>query len=112
MQRYGMVIGLNESKLEEYKKLHKEAWPEILELIKECNIRNFSIYLHKLDDAGYFLFNYFEYVGTDFEADMAKMKANPRNKEWWELTIPCQRPLENKAADDWWANMEEVFHLD
>ena len=41
-----------------------------------------------------------------------KMKANPRNKEWWELTIPCQKPLENKSAEDWWANMEEVFHLD
>ena len=33
MQRYGMVIGLRKEKLEEYKKLHEAAWPEILTLI-------------------------------------------------------------------------------
>ncbi len=28
------------------------------------------------------LFKYFEYVGDDFETDMAKLAANPKNKEW------------------------------
>ena len=112
MQRYGMVIGLNGDKLDEYKKLHREAWPEILELISGCNIQNFSIYLHRLDGAGYFLFSYFEYTGEDFEADMEKMKSNPRNQEWWEMTMPCQRPLENRGEGDWWSVMEEVFHMD
>ena len=65
MKRYGMVIGLNEDKIEEYKKLHEAAWPEVLKTIEECNIRNYSIYLHRLDEAGYYLFSYFEYVGCD-----------------------------------------------
>ncbi len=68
MKRYGMVIGLKPEKLDEYKRLHAAVWPGVLKTIAECNIRNYSIFL--LDTM---LFSYFEYVGTDFAADMAKM---------------------------------------
>jgi L-rhamnose mutarotase len=26
--------------------------------------------------------------------------------------MPMQRPVENRTEGEWWANMEEVFHLD
>jgi len=107
-----MVIGLNEEKLETYKKLHAAVWPDVLKTIEDCNIRNYSIYLHRLDEAGYFLFSYFEYVGDDFEEDMAKMAADPTTQAWWDLCEPCQQPLENKAEGAWWATMTEVFHHD
>lgn len=110
MKRYGMVIGLKEEKLEDYKKLHAAAWPEVLKMIEDCNIRNYSIYLHKIGDAGYHLFSYFEYVGDDFDADMATMAADPVTQKWWGECKPCQEPLKNNKADEWWANMEEVFH--
>jgi L-rhamnose mutarotase len=112
MQRYGMVIGIREEKIEEYKKLHAAVWPDVLKMIAECNIRNYSIYLRKLDGEGYFLFSYFEYVGQDFAADMAKMAADPTTQKWWEVCIPCQKPLETRAQGEWWADMEEVFHFD
>ena len=107
MQRYGMVIKVKQEKLEEYKALHASPWPEVLAMISACNIRNYSIYYK---DG--FLFSYFEYVGDDFAGDSAKMAADPRTQEWWKLTDPCQEPLETGAADEWWANMEEVFHHD
>jgi len=28
------------------------------------------------------------------------------------VCLPCQKPLENRASGEWWASMEEVFHLD
>ena len=112
MKRYGMVIGLNEEKMEEYKKLHAAVWPDVLSMIEDCNIRNYSIYLHKIDDAGYCLFSYFEYVGDDFDADMAKMAADPTTQKWLDVCKPCQKPLEEKAEGEWWAAMEEVFHCD
>ena len=83
------------------------AWPEILEKITECGIRNYSIY-HK--DG--FLFSYFEYVGKDYDADMALMATDPRTQEWWTHCIPCQEPLETRKPGEWWASMEEVFHCD
>ena len=70
MKRYGMVLGLREEKIDEYKRLHAAVWPGVLKKIAECNIRNFSIYLRKLPDGKHYLFSYFEYVGEDYDADM------------------------------------------
>ncbi len=105
MQRYGMVIRVKPEKLEEYRQLHAAAWPAVLDMIRQCNIRDYSIY-HK---DGY-LFSYFEYVGEDFEADMARMAADPMTQKWWEVCKPCHEPLETRAEGEWWASMEEVFH--
>ncbi|MDB4582024.1 L-rhamnose mutarotase [Draconibacterium sp.] len=107
MKRYGMVIGVNPEKIKEYKKLHAAVWPDVLKKITECNIRNYSIYL-KYNT----LFSYFEYVGSDFDADMAKMAADPTTQKWWDVCKPCQSPLETREEGEWWANMEEVFHCD
>lgn len=107
IKRYGMVIKVKPEKFEEYKKLHAAVWPEVLNTIKQCNISNYSIY-HK--DG--LLFSYFEYGGTDFEADMAKMAADAMTQKWWDVCKPCQEPLETRAEGEWWANMEEVFHID
>jgi L-rhamnose mutarotase len=107
MKRYGMVIKVKSHKLDEYKELHAAAWPSVLDMIRECNIRNYTIFYR---DG--FLFSYFEYVGDDFEADMAKMAADPNTQEWWKLTDPCQEPLETCHEGEWWADMEEVFHTD
>jgi L-rhamnose mutarotase len=112
MKRYGMVIGLRPEKAEEYKRLHAAAWPGVLKMIEECNIRNYSIFLRALDDGQLYLFSYFEYHGADFAADMAKMAADETTQRWWSHCIPCQKPLESRAAGEWWADMEEVFHTD
>jgi L-rhamnose mutarotase len=72
MKRFGQIIGIKPDRVEVYKQLHEAVWPAVLNKIKECNIRNYSIYLY--DNL---LFAYFEYVGNDFEADMAKMAADP-----------------------------------
>jgi len=110
VQRFGSVIGLHEDKIAYYKELHANTWPGVLEMIRKCNIRNYSIYLHQLDDGKYYLFSYFEYVGNNFEADMARMAADPITQQWWQETDPCQFPVKHRAEGEWWANMEEVFH--
>ena len=107
MKRYGMVITLKPERVEEYKRLHANPWPDVLKMIKECNIRNYSIH-HK---DGY-LFSYFEYVGEDFEADMAKMAADPTTQKWWDACKPCMEPVPTRAEGEWWVCMEEIFHCD
>ena len=107
MKRYGMVLRVKPGKLEEYKRYHADVWPDVLKMITECNIRNYSIY-HK---DGY-LFSYYEYVGEDYDADMRKIAADPTTQKWWSVMEPLQDPLPTRAEGEWWANMEEVFHLD
>ena len=112
MQRFGSVIEIVESKIPEYKKLHAAIWPEVYKMIKDCNMENYSIFLRKLPDGKHYLFSYFEYAGTNFQADMEKMAADPMTQKWWELCIPCQKPLADREPEEWWAKMEEVFHCD
>ena len=107
MKRFGQVIGVKSETFDEYVRYHADVWPEVLKMINDCNIRNYSIF-HK--DG--FLFAYFEYVGDDFETDMAKMAADPKTLEWWDIMMPMQEPLETRAEGEWWANMDEVFHTD
>ena len=107
MKRYGNIIKVKPDKLEEYKKLHANVWEGVLKTIKDCNIRNYSIFYR---DG--LLFSYFEYIGEDFDKDMQKMKEDPMTQEWWKLTNPCQEPIETAKENEWWAKMEEVFHCD
>ena len=109
MQRKGMILGLKPDKVEAYRRLHAAVWPEILAKISDCNIRNYSIYLKEPENL---LFSYFEYHGTDFDADMARMAADPRTQDWWAVCMPCQEPLATRKDGEWWAGMEEVFHHD
>lgn len=109
MLRMGMVINLNADKVAEYKRLHADVWPRVLAMISACNIRNYSIYLKEPENM---LFGYWEYHGVDFEADAEKMAADPETQRWWDVCMPCQQPLETRKEGEWWAMMEEVFHLD
>jgi len=107
MKRFGQVIRVRPEKFEEYRRLHAAVWPDVLSMIRACNIRNYSIYHH---DG--LLFAYFEYVGNTFEADMARMAADPVTQKWWSVCKPCQDPVPTRKPGEWWATMEEVFHCD
>ncbi len=107
MKRYGMVIRLRPEKEEEYKQLHAHPWAAVSDMIRRCSIHNYSIFLQ---DG--FLYSYWEYVGDDFDADMARMAQDPVTQAWWRLTDPCQEPVKGAATGEKWSIMEEVFHLD
>ena len=107
MIRIGSVLRVRPECFEEYKRQHAAVWPEVLAQIHACNLRNFSIY-HK--DG--WLFSYYEYVGHDYAADMARIAADPKTQEWWSVVGPMQQPLETRKPGEWWAEMEEVFHTD
>jgi L-rhamnose mutarotase len=112
VQRYGAVIGVKPEKLEYYKQLHANPWPTVNKALKDANIRNYSIYLTQFDDGNWYLFGYFEYTGSDFEADMQKLGDDSEVKRWWKETDPCQVGLKNRQEGEWWKTMDEVYHLD
>lgn len=107
MQRYGQVIGVRPERIEEYERVHREVWPEVLAMIHECHLRNYSIFRHEFT-----LYAYFEYAGDDFEADMAKMAADPKTQEWWSVCEPMQEPVSSRQPGEWWHTIPEVFHTD
>ena len=112
MERHGDVVQLVPGKVDKYVRLHSEVWPEIQAIIKECNIRNYSIFMRRLPDGHHYLFSYWEYCGADFSADMAKMAADPATQKWWDVCKPCHVPFADRLEGEWWASMKEIFHQD
>ena len=109
MKRYGSVIKVKPEKFEEYKKLHAAVWQEVLDMIKKCNIRNYSIFLHELN-GNFYLFSYFEYIGLDFNVDMKMIDSDPATIAWMKYTDSAsQIPLPTRSEGEWWAVMEQIF---
>jgi L-rhamnose mutarotase len=104
-KRIGMVIGLKPEMIEEYKKLHADDNPGVRDLLARYNIHNFSIFLQEINGKWY-EFGYYEYTGTDYQSDMAKLAAEPRNIEWLKLCDPMQIPL---PGSEGWTEMKRIY---
>ncbi len=107
MQRIAMVIRVKPEKLDEYKRLHADAWPAVLAALRRANVGNYSIFLRD-----HTLFGYLEYHGDDYEVDMARVAEDEATQRWWQLTDPCQERWPGATEGEWWSLMEEVFHMD
>ncbi len=110
-QHYAWVTGLKPDQAAHYEDLHAHVWPGVNRMIKACHIQNFSIHEGNLNGKPY-LFAYLEYTGTNFDADMQRMAADPETQRWWKETDPCQAPLPDAAAKGKiWSDMKEVYFL-
>ena len=108
MKMIGSVIMLKRGADEEYERLHKNVWPEVLLQIRRSNIINYSIFKYERRNET-FLFSYFEYVGADFATDMKKMADDPKTQEWWRLTDPLQERVPEAKGGEWWHELQKVF---
>ena len=104
---FGQLGRLKADKIAEYEALHGAPWPEVIQTIYDCNLRNYSIFRH--DDL---VFACFEYVGEDYEADMAKMDADPATQRWADVICPLLRFIDDGVESSDWTALTEVYHLD
>lgn len=105
MIRFGQLGKLKKEKIEEYRALHAAPWPGVLKTITDCNLRNYSIYFY--DDL---VFAYFEYVGQDYDADMAKMAEDPITQEWWKHTKPCFEKFAIDPESEFYHDLQSIFY--
>ncbi len=113
-RRIAQIIHLKRDSLQAYKDCHAAVWPAVLEQIKDCNISDYSIFL---DESSMTLFATMKYNGSDFDADMEKMKANKEVQRWWKMTDGMQETLVKGSSGSmdprgWWKELEEVFRVD
>ncbi|HEV2833388.1 MAG TPA: L-rhamnose mutarotase [Hanamia sp.] len=109
MKRYSLTLDLkNDPELiQEYEKIHKEVWPEIIKSIKDSGIQNMEIYRYQNR-----LFMIME-VNDDFSFDK-KNKADSQNEkvqQWEELMWKYQQPLQGSAVGEKWKLMDKIFEL-
>ncbi|GHV86071.1 hypothetical protein AGMMS50230_16790 [Spirochaetia bacterium] len=105
-QFFGQVGKLLPAKVPEYVELHNHPWPGVLKKIKECNLQNYSIFLH-----GTIVFAYFEYTGTDYQKDMELMARDLETQEWWKHTKPCFESFAFSKNEEYYADMNQIFYL-
>ena len=108
VKRVGSVIDLKPEHAARYIELHGSVWPQVLARLKASNIRNYSIFLKRPE---HLMFAYFEYVGLDYEQDMAAIAQDPVTQEWWSVCGPMQEPFETRKEGEWWAEADQVFFL-
>ena len=103
-KRFCQRAFLKKEKIEEYRRLHAAVWPDVLKTIKACNLENYSISI--MDNM---VVSYFEYTGSDYDADMDKMAADPVTQEWWKHTKPC---FEGHDQGVYYEDLEEIFYYE
>ena len=105
-KRIGAVIGVKPDQIAEYERIHADVWPGVLATLKRANVTKFSIFRYEN-----MLFSYMEYSGSNYEADMAMVAADPVTQDWWKITAPMQNPVSERRESEWWHEIPEVFHL-
>ncbi|KAJ6120701.1 hypothetical protein N7523_004981 [Penicillium sp. IBT 18751x] len=113
IRRIAQIVHLKPSAVAAYKECHANVWPEVLQQIKDCNITDYSIFF----DNDRTLFATMKYIGTDFEGDMERMRANPKVREWWAMTdgmqeSPIPGAVGSAEGPGWWKPLDEVFYCE
>ncbi len=106
MERVCFLTKVRAERLEEYKRRHREVWPEMLEALRETGWTNYSLFLR--DDG--LMVGYLE--TPDYEAALAGMAKREVNARWQEQMKPFFEALEGRRPDESFIRLGEVFHLD
>lgn len=104
MEKYAWKARVLDGKLEEYRRRHDEIWPEMVALLKEAGISNYTIW-----NVGDELFGYYECEkGVDYAAAVqAKSPIVERWNEYMKDVMEMERDPETGAQP----RLVKVFEL-
>lgn len=106
MQRVGFLLKVKEGMIEDYKKHHRNVWPEMKEALHRTGWHNYSLFMR--EDG--LLFGYVE-TADGFEAALSGMDKEAINAKWQDFMAPYFEGA-GDHADKMMVELEEVFHLD
>jgi L-rhamnose mutarotase len=103
LEKYAFKMKLNPGMEAEYRKRHDEIWPDLVELLAQAGVRDYSIYL---DPETNILFGV---LTRPKDHGMARLPDHPVMKRWWAhmADIMETNPDNSPVAVD----LVPVFHL-
>ena len=105
MERYAWKAVVKEGCLEEYVRRHQAIWPELVELLKQAGICNYSIW-----NVGNELFGYYECAkGVDFAA---KTQAESPLVDKWNEYMKDVMSMEMDPVTGAQPMLTEVFRME
>lgn len=105
MEKYAWKARVLEGKLEEYQKRHDAIWPELVELLKQAGICNYTIW-----NVGEELFGYYECEkGIDFAA---KTQAESPIVDKWNEYMKDVMEMEMDPVTGAQPQLKKVFEME
>ncbi|NVO24357.1 L-rhamnose mutarotase [Donghicola mangrovi] len=103
MEKYAFRMTLNEGQLDEYRRRHDEIWPELVTLLKDAGVADYSIHY---DAETRVLFGV---LWRREDHGMADLPSHPVMQKWWAhmADIMETHPDNEPVA----IPLETVFHL-
>jgi L-rhamnose mutarotase len=78
MEKYGFKMQLHPGQAEEYKRRHDAIWPELVALLREAGISDYSIHLD--EETG----TLFGVLSRPDDHRMASLPLHPVMRRWWD----------------------------
>ncbi|OHV76862.1 L-rhamnose mutarotase [Rhizobium sp. LCM 4573] len=103
LERYAFKMKLNPGMEAEYRKRHDEIWPELVVLLHEAGVSDYSIHLDRETNI------LFGVLTRPRDHAMAKLPEHPVMQKWWAhmADIMETNPDNSPVARD----LATVFHL-
>jgi len=104
MEKYAFKMKVHPGKAAEYRKRHDEIWPELLALLHEAGVSDYSIYLD--DDTN----TLFGVLRRRDGHSMDSLPQHPVMRRWWDhmADIMETRPDHEPVA----VPLRPMFHMD
>jgi L-rhamnose mutarotase len=103
MQRLAFKMKLFKGQEAEYKKRHDEIWPELVQLLKETGISDYSIFLE--EETGFL----FGVLKVEDPADMDALPAQAIMKKWWAYMGDIMESNPDNSPVS--VSLKDVFYL-
>jgi L-rhamnose mutarotase len=104
-KRYTHIVEIKADKVDACKKLHAAPPADAAAHYKAANTRNMTFFFKELGGKPYVI-SYCEYVGSDYEGDIALMASNDAMKEW------CKALADTMVPQRGLVDVEEVFYTE
>ena len=104
MEKYAWKGKVAEGKLDEYKRRHDEIWPEMVAVLKEAGIRNYTIW-----NVGDELFGYYECDSVEYAS---RVQAESPVVKKWDEYMKDVLIMEKDPVTGAQPLMRQVFSLD
>lgn len=104
MEKHAFKMHLNHGMEAEYRRRHDEIWPDLVALLHETGVSDYSIYLDRETST------LFGVLSRPVDNSMASLPEHPVMKKWWAhmsdimVTNPDNSPLQS--------DLVSVFHMD
>ncbi|MGF0540415.1 L-rhamnose mutarotase [Agrobacterium sp. ES01] len=104
MEKHAFKMVLNPGMAEEYKRRHDQIWPELVDLLHEAGVNDYSIFL---DEDTHTLF---AVLWRRRDHTMASLPDHPVMQKWWAHMADIMATNANQEPLS--VDLKPVFHMD